>query len=79
GGRNKPSGTAGCSEWLIYYCNLANKKRSLMSPKSVAKVAIDSLFDNQSVIFPGNMKLVSKVPRFILKKIIARRVSKYKL
>lgn len=56
-----------------------NKKRSLMSPKSVAKVAVDSLFDNKSVIFPGNMKLVSKVPRFILKKIIARRVSKYKL
>lgn len=56
-----------------------NQKKFLMPPENVAKVAVDSLLKNKSVIFPGNMKLISKIPRFILKKIIARRVSKYEL
>lgn len=54
-----------------------NLKKSLMPPEQVAKAAVDSLYSNTPVIFPGNMKLISMIPRLLLKKIITKRVSKY--
>ncbi|MDN3956206.1 hypothetical protein [Sporolactobacillus laevolacticus] len=38
GGRNKPSGTAGCSEWLIYYCNLAKLKDVNLEDENSKKI-----------------------------------------
>ncbi|WP_310832472.1 SDR family NAD(P)-dependent oxidoreductase [Paenibacillus pedocola] len=56
-----------------------NIKKSLMPPEQVAKAAVDALYRNTPVVFPGNMKLISMIPRLLLKKIISRRVSKYNL
>lgn len=56
-----------------------NKKKSLMSPQIVAKIAVSSLFNNEALIRPKAVKLITRIPRCILTKLIARRVSKYKL
>jgi short-subunit dehydrogenase len=55
-----------------------NKKNSMVSPSLVADVAVNSLLKNESVIFPAKAKLMSKTPRFILKKMVFKRISKYR-
>lgn len=37
------------------------------------------LFNNEAIIRPKAVKLITRIPRCILKKLIARKVSQYKL
>ncbi|MBY9081802.1 SDR family oxidoreductase [Paenibacillus sp. HN-1] len=64
---------------FFHHAGNENKKTSLMSPQQVAEIAVMKLMENVPVIFPGSMKLVSKIPGFILRRIVFRRVTKYKL
>ncbi|MCO7127700.1 SDR family NAD(P)-dependent oxidoreductase [Sporolactobacillus shoreicorticis] len=64
---------------FFYNAGNTNKKKSLMSAERVAKAAVDGLYNKKTTIFPGSMKLISKIPRAVLKKVIAMRVSKYKI
>lgn len=56
-----------------------NKKKNLMSPKELAEIGVNSLFNNEAVIRPKLVKVITSIPRGILKKLIAKRLSKYKL
>jgi short-subunit dehydrogenase len=55
-----------------------NEKKNMMQPDVVAEIAVTSLLKNEAVIFPKQVKIISKIPRSMLKKIIAKRVSGYK-
>ena len=65
-----------------FFINAGNvyKRKPTMSAQFVASVAIDSLFKNKSIIYPGSgTKLMSKIPRSILKRIIFKRMEKYNI
>lgn len=64
---------------FFHHAGNENKKTSLMPPQLVAETAVMKLMGNVPVIFPGSMKLVSKIPGFILRRIVFRRVTTYKL
>ncbi|MCL1901703.1 MAG: SDR family oxidoreductase [Firmicutes bacterium] len=52
-------------------------KASFMKPETVAKIAVKKLLKNKAVIFPKNVKIIAKIPKPLLKRIVASRVSKY--
>ncbi|HPR92975.1 MAG TPA: SDR family oxidoreductase [Syntrophomonadaceae bacterium] len=64
-----------------FFINAGNEKRKKpsTSPHVVADVAVRSLFRDEPVIFPDKAKLIAKIPRFILKKKVFKRISKYKV
>lgn len=64
-----------------FFKNAGNqkKRRPATSPHIVANVAVNSLYKNEAVIFPAKAKFIAKIPRYILKKKILKRISNYKV
>lgn len=64
-----------------FFKNAGNmsKKKPMMSSKYVADAAVSSLLMDKPVIYPGTTKLITKIPRAILRKIVIKRISHYKL
>lgn len=50
----------------------------MMSPRYVADAAVSFLLKEKPVIYPGRTKLMTKIPRIILKKMVFKRISYYK-
>lgn len=56
---------------------LKNAKVSFMPPETVAKIAVDGLYRNKAVIFPKYVKYIAGTPKFILKRVVAAKISEY--
>ncbi len=54
-----------------------NKHGKLMDPTMVAKVGLSELLAGKSVIFPASVKWIARIPKSLLKKIVAKRTTTY--
>ncbi|MDP4094990.1 MAG: SDR family oxidoreductase [Bacillota bacterium] len=64
-----------------FFVNAGNvkKKKPTQPPSIVADTAVRLLMKNEPVIFPANANMMSKIPRRILKKMVFKRISSYKV